>query len=35
MLTPKLSCEIDELLERATHEKFTNGVSLEKMHEII
>ena len=34
-LTPALSKEIDELLERATDEKFTNGDSLEKMFDVL
>jgi anion-transporting ArsA/GET3 family ATPase len=34
-MTPQLSTEIDDLLDRATHEKFTDGDSLEKMFDIL
>jgi len=34
-MTPALSAEIDDLLDRATHEKFTDGDSLEKMFDIL
>jgi len=34
-LTPKLSTEIDDLLDKVTNEKFTNGDSLEKMFDIL
>ena len=34
-MTPALSKEIDELLERALDEKFTNGDSLEKMFDVL
>ena len=34
-MTPKLSTDIDDLLDKATNEKFTNGESLEKMFDIL
>jgi hypothetical protein len=34
-MTPKLSLDIDDLLDKATNEKFTNGDSLEKMFDIL
>jgi hypothetical protein len=34
-LTPKLSQDIDDLHERATNEKFTNGESLSVMFDIL
>lgn len=34
-MTPQLSSEIDDLLDRTTHEKFTDGDSLEKMFDIL
>lgn len=35
LLIPQLSQEIDDLYERATHEKFTNGESLNQMFDIL
>ena len=34
-LTPILSKEIDDLMDQATHEKFTNGNSLNAMMDIL
>lgn len=34
-MTPQLSSDIDDLLDRATNEKFTDGDSLEKMFDIL
>lgn len=34
-MTPQLSSDIDDLLDRVTHEKFTDGESLEKMFDIL